>query len=68
MVTILDRTIPPPPLPGEASPDAYLAAITNSLDLASKALGMADRLDATFRTQFPDAYAASKAEDNEDAA
>ena len=53
MVVILDRTVQPTPLPGTVSPDAYLAAITRALDLAAKAMDSADRLEATFRTQFP---------------
>ena len=67
MVVILDGAVQPTPLPGTATPDAFLAAITRALDLGAKAMDAADRLDAMFRTQFPDEYAASAA-DKEDAA
>ena len=62
MVVILDVAVQPTPLPGTVSPDALLAAITRSLDIAGKAMNAADRLDAMFLTQFPDEYEASKAE------
>ena len=68
MVLILDRVVKPTPLPSTVSPDALLAAITRSLDLAAKAMDAADRLDAMFRTQFPDEYAASAAAKEDEAA
>ena len=67
MVVILDGAVQPTPLPGTATPDAFLAAISRALHFAGKAMDAADRLDAMFRTQFPDEYAAMAA-DKEDAA
>ena len=63
MIEVLDSTVAPTPLPAEATPDHLMLAIQRSLDLGARALDAADRLDAMFRVQFPDDYAASAAED-----
>ena len=64
MIEILDVTVELPPLPAEATPDGLMLAIQRCLDLGSRAMDTADRLDAMFRTRFPDDYAASASEDD----
>ena len=63
MIEVLDTTAALPPLPAEATPDILILTIQRCLDLGHRSMDAADRLDAIFRTQFPDDYAARAAED-----
>ena len=48
MISILDTAVPPTPLPGTHTPDAIMAAITRTLDIARKAMDTTDKLEAYF--------------------
>ena len=59
MVEVLDNAVTLPPLPDGANADHIMMAIQRCLDLGRRSLDAADGLEALFRTQFPDEYAAS---------